>query len=375
MTDKEKITVLERKLAEYEEILKKLKGGNRVIADLLTPTYSVGEDMWARVSSGGTDQVVAVNNSVMFKKGKLELEVGDEVVLLENNLVDVVPKELKPKKELAKMKLAKWEDIGGYGAKIQQIKASVETVLQNKKEAELFGVEPAKGIALYGPPGCGKTLIAKAIAQSVLGQEEVDVRAFTYVKGPELLHGIVGATEAKIRHLFRSARDYTKETGNKAIIFIDEADAILNKRGSRWSSDVDMTIVPMFLAEMDGLDDHSPFVLLATNRLEALDEAILRPGRMDLKIEIERPEEAELKAILNIHLAKKTLAEDKKSLVELGVKALISEELLPKRSGAMAEALVKVANQSAFTRYLGNKKIKKGITAEDIVQAANSLVY
>jgi len=375
MTEKEKIQLLEEKIAEYEAILNKLKGGSRIVGELLAPAYKVGKDTWARVSTGGVDQVVPVNDSVLFNKGKLELEVGDEVVLLENNLVDVVPKELKPKKEIATMKLAKWEDIGGYGEKIEQIRSSVETVLSNKKAAQDFGVEPAKGIALYGAPGCGKTLIAKAIAQSVLGKEEVDVRAFAYVKGPELLHGIVGATEQKIRHLFKSARDYTKETGNKAIIFIDEADAILNKRGSRWSSDVDMTIVPMFLAEMDGLDDHSPFVLLATNRLEALDEAILRPGRMDLKIEIKRPEEKEIRAILNIHLAKKTLVHNKEELVEIGTKALLGQNLYEKRSGAMAEALVKVANQSAFTRYLGNKKGKKGITAEDMVKAAAELVY
>src|SRR6185369_7813532 len=113
MTEKEKIQQLEEKIAEYEAILNKLKGGSRIVGELLAPAYKVGKDTWARVSTGGVDQVVPVNDSVLFNKGKLELEVGDEVVLLENNLVDVVPKELKPKKEIATMKLAKWEDIGG----------------------------------------------------------------------------------------------------------------------------------------------------------------------------------------------------------------------------------------------------------------------
>ena len=133
-------------------------------------------------------------------------------------------------------------------------------------------------------------MIAKAIASQIIKASGGDHEAFQYVKGAELLSKWVGEAEARIANMFRKSRDYSKRTGNRAIIFMDEAEAMLGTRGSRKSSDVDTTIVPTFLAEMDGFDENGPFILLATNLPNALDEAVTREGRIDSKIPVMRPD-------------------------------------------------------------------------------------
>jgi proteasome-associated ATPase len=176
--------------------------------------------------------------------------------------------------------------------------------------------------------------------------------------------------------MFKQTRRYAKETGQRAFIFIDEAEAILPKRGSRQSSDVDKTIVPTFLSEMDGFDDNSPFILLSTNHPNSIDEAVLRPGRIDIKIEISRPTQEDAVDILKIHLSNVKLAEDIDTLANQGAVALFASPAVSEVSGAMCETIVKLATQNAVTRHIKcgtGENCKPGLSFEDIQISINNL--
>jgi len=189
-----------------------------------------------------------------------------------------------------------YSDIGGLGPQIEAIRDAVELPYLH---AELFRehkLKPPKGILLYGPPGCGKTLIAKAVANSLAKKvAEVEGRPegrsfFLNIKGPELLNKYVGETERHIRLVFQRAREKASE-GMPVIVFFDEMDSLFRTRGSGVSSDVENTIVPQLLSEIDGVESlENVIVIGASNREDMIDPAILRPGRLDVKIKIERPD-------------------------------------------------------------------------------------
>jgi proteasome-associated ATPase len=189
-----------------------------------------------------------------------------------------------------------YDDVGGLDEQIEMIKDAVELPYLYGDLFKEHELQPPKGILLYGPPGCGKTLIAKAVANSLakrVAEKTGNASARSYflnIKGPELLNKYVGETERQIRLIFQRAREKSEE-GYPVIVFFDEMDSLFRTRGTGISSDIESTIVPQLLAEIDGVESLKNVIVIgASNREDLIDPAILRPGRLDVKIKIERPD-------------------------------------------------------------------------------------
>jgi proteasome-associated ATPase len=202
----------------------------------------------------------------------------------------------------------RYSDIGGLDAQIEQIADAVELPFLHQDLFGEFRLPAPKGILLYGPPGCGKTLIAKAVANSLAQKVAHSTGAdkgrsyFINIKGPELLNKYVGETERQIRLVFQRAREKSEE-GWPVIVFFDEMDSMFRARGTGVSSDMESTVVPQLLAELDGVESLSNVIVIgATNREDLIDPAILRPGRLDVKIKIDRPDEQAAERIMSMYV-------------------------------------------------------------------------
>ena len=219
-----------------------------------------------------------------------------------------------------------YEDIGGLSSQIETIQDSVELPFSHPELYAAYDLTPPKGLLLYGPPGCGKTLIAKAVANSLSQRIGDGGQAhFINVKGPELLNKFVGETERRIRLIFERSRELASE-GNPVIVFFDEMESIFRTRGSGVSSDMETTVVPQLLTEIDGVEDIANVIVIgATNREELIDPAILRPGRLDIKVRVSRPNKEESKDILARYLTDEIpLAAPRKELIDAAAAALFA---------------------------------------------------
>ncbi len=241
---------------------------------------------------------------------ELPLKAGDSLLVdaRSNTAFERVPKAEVEQLVLEEVPDVTYEQIGGLGDQVEAIRDAVELPYLH---ADLFvehELRAPKGILLYGPPGCGKTMIAKAVANSLAqrvaektGREGVR-SYFLNVKGPELLNKYVGETERQIRLIFQRAREKSAE-GFPVIVFFDEMESLFRTRGSGVSSDVETTIVPQLLAEIDGVESLKDVVVIgASNREDMIDPAILRPGRLDVKIKVDRPDSDAAREIFRIYL-------------------------------------------------------------------------
>ncbi|MCD2118229.1 proteasome ATPase [Rhodococcus pyridinivorans] len=276
-----------------------------------------------------------------------------------------------------------YSDIGGLGRQIEQIRDAVELPFLHKDLFREYSLRPPKGVLLYGPPGCGKTLIAKAVANSLAkkiaearGDDSKEAKSFFLnIKGPELLNKFVGETERHIRLIFQRAREKASE-GTPVIVFFDEMDSIFRTRGSGVSSDVETTVVPQLLAEIDGVEGlENVIVIGASNREDMIDPAILRPGRLDVKIKIERPDAEAAQDIFSKYLTE-SLPVHADDLAEFGgdrvacVRAMIERVVERMYAESEDNRFLEVTYANGDKEVLYFKDFNSGAMIQNIVDRA-----
>jgi proteasome-associated ATPase len=278
-----------------------------------------------------------------------------------------------------------YADVGGLDNQIEQITDAVELPFVHQALFADYDLPAPKGILLYGPPGCGKTLIAKAVANS-LASKVADVSGdrearsfFLNIKGPELLNKYVGETERQIRLVFQRAREKSEE-GWPVIVFFDEMESLFRTRGSGISSDIESTIVPQLLAEIDGVEAlRNVIVIGASNREDLIDPAILRPGRLDVKIKIERPDSDAAASIFSRYLTP-ALPLDPDVVDSTGggdagkaVQAMIEETVAEMYRDAEINRFLEVTYQNGDKEVMYFKDFSSGAMIENIVRRAKKL--
>lgn len=361
------------------------------------------DDGRAVVSSRLDDaQVVEISDALKQEK----LSVGDHLLLESRSgyLTEKLPKGELEELVIEEVPDINYDHIGGLEKELEQVKDAVELPFLYPDLFAEHQLSPPKGLLLYGPPGCGKTLIAKAIANSIakkLGHlKGKDIRSyFLHIKGPELLNKYVGESERQIREVFAKAKEKASH-GNPVIVFFDEMDALFRTRGTGISSDMESTIVPQFLSEIDGVESLRDVIVIgASNRQDLIDPAVLRPGRLDIKIKIPRPDKQGAKDILgkylvvDLPLAESAMVEQSldraayvQHLIDTTIEAMYAKTEENKflevtyangeketvyfkdfSSGALIESVVARAKKLSIKRTISGGE--KGLTSEDFLKA------
>jgi len=334
------------------------------------------------------------------------LSVGDHLLFEPRSgyLTEKLPKGEMEELVIEEVPDINYDHIGGLEKELEQVKDAVELPFLHPDLFAEHQLSPPKGLLLYGPPGCGKTLIAKAVANSIakkLGHlKGKDIRSyFLHIKGPELLNKYVGESERQIREVFAKAKEKASH-GHPVIVFFDEMDALFRTRGTGISSDMESTIVPQFLSEIDGVESLRDVIVIgASNRQDLIDPAVLRPGRLDIKIKIPRPDKHGAKDILGKYLiadlpfSESAMADQNldraayvQQLIETTVEAMYAkteenrflevtyangekETVYFKdfSSGALIESVVSRAKKLSIKRTISGGE--KGLTSEDFLKA------
>ena len=334
------------------------------------------------------------------------LSVGDHLLYDPRSgcVIEKLPKSEAEELVLEEVPDVDYAQIGGLQRELEQVRDAVELPFLHPALFTEFKLSAPKGVLLYGPPGCGKTLIAKAVANSIakkLGHlTGKEIRSyFLHVKGPELLNKYVGESERQVREVFKKAKERAAD-GNPVIVFFDEMDALFRTRGSGISSDVESTIVPQFLSEIDGVESlRNVIVIGASNRQDLIDPAVLRAGRLDVKVRVGRPDAVAAKDIFSKYLSPelpfaedelKRFGGDAQALVEhlteftVDTMYAMSEEnkfievtyangekeilyFKDFASGALIEGIVARAKKYAVKRAIAQEG--RGLRSEDLIRA------
>jgi transitional endoplasmic reticulum ATPase len=303
---------------------------------------------------------ILTDEEIDLDEAKISSEILQKIRITSEDFRDAL-KEVSPsalREVQVQIPDVSWDNVGGLDALKEELREAIEWPIKHKEAFDYINVESPKGILLYGPPGTGKTLIAKALAKMTESN-------FISIKGPELLSKWVGESERGIREIFRKARQAAP-----CIIFLDEVDALVPRRGSSDSgSHVTESVVSQILTEIDGLEElHNVLIIGATNRLDIVDEALLRPGRFDRIIEVPNPDTKGRQQIFEIHTKKKPLANDVK------IEKLV--ELTDGFSGAEIGAVANRAAMAALKRYVIGKSqnIKEiKISQQDLIDAVDKV--
>jgi len=353
---------------------------------------------------GHTDDQRVVNIAASLKA--IGLKVGDSILVDPRTqyATEKMPKSSVEEVVLEEVPNVTYDQIGGLGEQIEILRDSIELPYLYPEIFAEYKLSPPKGILLYGPPGCGKTLIAKAVARSLAsGIEKRTGKGtsayFLNVKGPELLNKYVGETEFKIREIFKKASEKANDD-IPVVIFFDEMDSLFRQRGSGVSSDMEATVVAQFLSEIDGVESLKNVVVIgATNRQDLIDPAVLRPGRLDLKVKVNRPDRQAGREILGKYLtqdlpyhesAYEKYGDDKEKVVKGMIEDTIEEMYCTEdrnkflevtyakgereifyfkdfASGAMIENIVARAKKMAVKRMIDHAEV--GIRLSDLNEA------